>query len=127
MAKKTLTRLRPTFDRVLIEREKEQELTKGGIVIPDVSVSKPNQGRIVDMGPGVPDRNGHGVYIGVPQLFGVGDIVQVGQYAGIEMVIDDRHFVLCKMDEIISIVELVEVEDLNESTPDPAFVEGLNG
>jgi chaperonin GroES len=122
---------------VLIEREKEQELTKGGIVIPDVSVSKPNQGRIVDMGPGVPDRNGHGaypgvpqffgVYPGVPQLFGVGDIVQVGQYAGIEMVIDDRHFVLCKMDEIISIVELVEVEDLNESTPDPAFVEGLNG
>lgn len=112
----TKIRLRPTFDRILVKRDDAQTEAKNGIIIPDVSVSKPNQGVIVDMGPYVFDRTSpypgyEEKRVNLPQLFAIGDTVQIAQYAGVEMGIDGDTYVLVKQDEILTIVETVEVPD----------------
>lgn len=110
-----LTRLRPTFDRVLIERL-PTETRVGGIIIPEQSQNKPNQGFIRDTGPMVlTKRRADDIYgaesekYNTFQTFEIGDKVQIGQFAGIEMIIDDKEFTLIKQDEIISII--VETDD----------------
>lgn len=96
-APKVMTRIAPTQDRLLIERLPEVTKTEGGIHIPEASTSKPNQGYIRDMGPQVNTQ------------FAIGDKVMVMQYAGIEMGIDGRQFLLIRQDEIVGIVTEVPV------------------
>lgn len=111
----TKTRLQPTFDRVLIERQ-PTETKVGSIVIPENSQSKPNQGTIRDVGPGVMTKAKHAqIYSDLPSLgfddqtFEIGDKVMIMQYAGIEVEIDGRQFTLLKQDEIIT--KIIEFDD----------------
>lgn len=120
---RVLTVLSPTFDRILVERVAEENVTKGGIILPDQSVTKPNQGVIVAMGPQVP-RVVRGIN-GTPdyypggdavQHFELGQLVEFGSYAGIDRIVEDesgatRRFVLLKQDEITCIIHTTTVEE----------------
>lgn len=119
---KVLTRLRPTFDRLLIERLPETTQTEGGIIIPEFSVSKPNQGIIRDVGANVTTQalvdarfnsSNKAVYdrndLYPEQTFNIGDKVMFSQVAGIEITVDGTQFVLLKQDEITAVVTEVSV------------------
>lgn len=106
------TRLRPTFDRLLVERIPAETSTAGGIVIPEASTAKPNIGYVRDMGPQVIDRNVidvSGYADSHDQQFSIGDKVMIGRYAGVDMDIDGHPFTLIKQDEVMGILEQVAV------------------
>ena len=58
-------KLRPLHDRILVKRLEEEEMTKGGIIIPDSAKEKPIKGEIVSAGPGKTDEKGNKVAMGV--------------------------------------------------------------
>lgn len=107
------TRLRPTFDRLLVERIPAETSTAGGIVIPEASTAKPNIGYVRDMGPQVDTRDTAEVKYGdiaaQIQTFSIGDKVMIGRYAGVDMDIDGHPFTLIKQDEVMGILEQVAV------------------
>lgn len=93
-------KLRPLQDRVLIERI-DEEVTKGGIVIPDNAKEKPSRGKVVAVGPGKIDNNGKLI----PMHVKVNDKVVFGKYAGTDVTLDGKEFSVMKEEDIIGIFE----------------------
>lgn len=91
---------RPLHDRVLIERI-EEEVTAGGIVIPDNAKEKPSRGKVVAAGKGKHDNNGNLVTVEVK----AGDVVWFGKYAGTDVKIDGKEFVVMREEDIMGIEE----------------------
>jgi chaperonin GroES len=94
-------KIRPLNDRVLVLRIDEEEKTSGGIIIPDTAREKPQEGKIVAVGPGKLDENGKRVPLEVK----TGDRVLFGKYAGTEIKIDGVEHVIMREDDILGIVE----------------------
>ena len=78
--------VRPLGDRVLVQPLEEQEVKKGGIIIPDTAKEKPQEGKVVALGTGKIDDNGKKVDFTVKK----GDKVLISKYGGTEIKIDDR-------------------------------------
>ena len=94
-------KLRPLYDRVMIEREKE-EPTKGNVVIiPDTAQQKPMQGRVVATGEGKLLDDGKLRALSVK----IGDLVLIGKYAGTEVKINGKEYVVLREDDIMGVVE----------------------
>lgn len=93
-------RLRPLYDRILIERL-EEEITKGGIVIPDNAKEKPCRGIIIAVGTGKLSKDG----TVRPLAVKVGDTVLFGKYSGTEVKIDDKELVVMREEDIMGIIE----------------------
>lgn len=91
---------RPLHDRVLIERI-EEEVTSGGIVIPDNAKEKPSRGKVVATGKGKKAETGEVLPLDVQQ----GDVVLFGKYAGTEVKIDNQEFVVMREEDIMGVVE----------------------
>ncbi len=94
-------KLKPLHDRVVLKRIEEEEVKKGGIIIPDTAKEKPQKAEVVAVGEGKILDNGQKVPITVKP----GDIVLIGKYAGTEVKIDDEEFVIVREDEILAIIE----------------------
>jgi chaperonin GroES len=94
-------KIRPLNDRVLVLRIDEEEKTSGGIIIPDTAREKPQEGKIVAVGPGKLDENGKRIPLEVK----TGDRVLFGKYAGTEIKIDGVEHVIMREDDILGIVE----------------------
>ena len=94
-------KLIPTEDRVLIKRLEEQEVTKGGIIIPDTAKEKPARGRIIAVGPGKIDKNGHKI----PMTVKPGQVVLFGKYSGNDIRVDDEDHLVVREDDIMGIIE----------------------
>jgi chaperonin GroES len=94
-------KIRPLNDRVLVLRIDEEEKTSGGIIIPDTAREKPQEGKIVAVGPGKLDENGKRVPLEVK----TGDRVLFGKYAGTEIKIDGVENVIMREDDILGIME----------------------
>jgi len=94
-------KIRPLQDRVLVERIEEEEKTKGGIIIPDTAREKPQQGKVVAVGPGKTDEKGNRVAIGVK----VGDRVLFGKYAGSEVEIEGKQYLIMREEDILGVIE----------------------
>ena len=92
--------IRPLQDRVILKRVKEEEKTKGGIIIPDTAKEKPLEGRVVAVGSGRLDDNGKRVALEVK----AGDRVLVGKYTGTEVKIEDVEHVIVREEEILGII-----------------------
>ena len=95
------TNVRPLNDKVLIERAKAEDKTKGGIILPDSSKEKPKEGKIVAVGQGrINDQGGR-------QPFQVkkGDKVLFKSYAGTDVKIDGKDYILMSEEEILAVVE----------------------
>lgn len=91
----------PLSDRVLVVRIGEEEKTAGGIIIPDTAKEKPQEGKVVAVGPGKLDDSGKRVPLDVKK----NDRVLFGKYAGTDIKIDGVEHLIMREDDILGIVE----------------------
>jgi chaperonin GroES len=87
--------IRPLQDRVLVEAAAAEEKTAGGIIIPDTAKEKPQRGRIVAVGNGKKDE---------PLTVKVGDEVLYGKYAGTEITINSKEYLIMRESDIFAIL-----------------------
>ena len=93
--------LRPLSDRILVERVKEDEKTKWGIIIPDTAKEKPAEGKVVSTGNGRMGEDGKLL----PMHVKVGDRVLYSKYGGTEVKIDGVDYLIMRQDDVLGIVE----------------------
>jgi chaperonin GroES len=93
-------KVKPLGDRVLVEPVEEQEVKKGGIIIPDTAKEKPTEGIVVALGTGKTDDNGKKVEFEVKK----GDRVLISKYGGTELKLDGKEYKLLNADDILAIV-----------------------
>ncbi|WP_456433969.1 co-chaperone GroES [Nitratifractor sp.] len=84
----------PLGNRVLIEREEEVSTTASGIIIPDNAKEKPSKGKVLAVGP---DAKEEGI--------NEGDVVVFGKYAGNEIVLDEKEYLILGSDEVLGILK----------------------
>jgi chaperonin GroES len=94
-------KVRPLHDRVIVKRVKEEEKTKGGIIIPDTAKEKPVEGKVIAVGDGKVQEDGKKLPLEVK----AGDRVLFGKYAGTEIQIDGEEHLIMREDDIIAVVE----------------------
>ena len=94
-------KIRPLQDRVVVERIEEEQTTKGGIIIPDTAKEKPQQGKIVAVGSGKALDNGTVLKPDVKK----GDKVLFGKYAGTEIKLDGKDYLIMREDDILGVLE----------------------
>ena len=87
--------LKPLADRVVIEPKEAETKTASGIYIPDTAKEKPQQGKVVAAGPGKKDE---------PMEVKVGDEVLYGKYAGTEVTVEDKKYLIVKQSDILAIL-----------------------
>ncbi len=86
---------------MLVQPIEEQEVKKGGIIIPDTAKEKPQEGKIIALGTGKTDENGKKVAFEVKK----GDRVLIPKYGGQEVKIEDETYLLIKEEDILGIIE----------------------
>jgi len=94
-------KIRPLNDRVLVVRVEEEQKTAGGIIIPDTAKEKPQEGRIVAVGPGKNGDDGKRTALSVKK----GDRILFSKYAGTELKIDGVEHVFMREDDILGVLE----------------------
>ncbi|HDL50841.1 MAG TPA: co-chaperone GroES [Firmicutes bacterium] len=94
-------KLKPIGDKIVVEPEKEEEVTKSGIVLPDTAKEKPQKGKVVAVGPGKILDNGERS----PMEIKEGDTVIYSKYAGTEVKIDDKEYLILSQRDILAILE----------------------
>lgn len=93
--------VKPLGSRVMVKISKEDEVTQGGIVLPDTAKKKPNEGVVVAVGPGRLLENGKRA----PMSLKAGDRVIFAEYAGTEFKIDGEPHVLVEDDQVLAVRE----------------------
>jgi len=96
-----MSKIRPLQDRVIIRRLKEEEKSKGGIIIPDTAKEKPAEGEVMAIGSGKVLENGTVRKLDVT----VGDRVLFGKYDGTEVKIDGEDRLIMREDDILGVLE----------------------
>ena len=92
---------RPLHDRVVVKRVEEDTKSKGGIIIPDTAQEKPQQGKVVAVGPGGRDEAGKLIPIDLKS----GDKVLFGKWSGTEVKIDGEELLIMKESDIMGVLE----------------------
>ena len=87
--------IKPLADRVLIEPKEAVTKTASGIYIPDTAKEKPQQGTVLAAGPGKKDE---------PMEVKAGDQVLYGKYAGTEVTVDNKKYLIVKQSDILAIL-----------------------
>jgi chaperonin GroES len=95
------TKLRPLGDRVVIQPTPREEMTKSGIVLPDTAKEKPQEGKVIAVGPGRKLDNGSVEAMDLK----VGDKVLYAKYAGTEFKVDDEELLIVKQTDVLAVVE----------------------
>ncbi len=93
-------KIKPLGERVLVEPIKEDEVSKGGIIIPDSAKEKPQEGKIIAVGTGKIDDNGKLLPFNVKK----GDIVLMPKYGGTEVKIDGKEYQIMREDDILAVI-----------------------
>jgi len=101
MASKIKMNLRPLADRVVVEPLEKEETTASGIILPETAKEKPQEGEIIAVGPGRRDEDGDVIPMDVKK----GDIVLFAKYAGTEVKIENKKYLILKESDILAIVE----------------------
>jgi chaperonin GroES len=94
-------KIRPLGDRILVKRIKEEERTKGGIIIPDTAKEKPQEGKVVAVGKGKINDDGKLI----PTEVKAGDKILFGKYSGSEVKIDGEEHLILREDDILGVLE----------------------
>ncbi len=94
-------KIRPLHDRVIVQRIEEEAKTKGGIIIPDTAKEKPQEGKVIAVGPGKILENGTKTTLDVK----VGDKILFGKYSGSEIKIDGEEFLMMREEDILGVIE----------------------
>jgi chaperonin GroES len=106
---RTAMKFRPLHDRVVIERIDAESKTAGGIIIPDTAKEKPQEGKVIAVGPGGRDESGKLIPIDVK----VGNRILFGKWSGTEVKIDGVEYLIMKESDIMGV--LVAAEAKSES------------
>jgi chaperonin GroES len=93
--------IKPIGDRVLVQPLEEQEVKKGGIIIPDTAKEKPQEGKVIAVGTGKTDDNGKKIPFEVKK----GDKVLISKYGGTEVKIDGDNYLIMREDDILGIID----------------------
>jgi chaperonin GroES len=93
--------LKPLGDRVVVEPIEQEEVTAGGIVLPETAKEKPQQGKVMAAGPGARDEGGKRIAMDVK----VGDKVLYAKYAGTEFKLDGKKLLILRESDLLAIVE----------------------
>ena len=91
---------RPLHDRVVVKRLEGEEKTKGGIIIPDTAKEKPQEGKVIAVGPGGREESGRLTPLDVK----VGDRVLFGKWSGTEVKVDGEDLLIMKESDIMGVV-----------------------
>jgi chaperonin GroES len=92
--------LKPLGNRVVIEPIEQEDITSGGIVLPETAKEKPQKGTILSVGPGERDEDGKYIPMDVKE----GDTVLFAKYAGTEIKVDGDKLLILKESDILAIV-----------------------
>ena len=93
-------KFRPLHDRVLIESLESEEKTAGGIIIPDTAKEKPQEGKVIAVGPGAKSEDGKTIPMDVKG----GDRVLFGKWSGTEVKVDGKEYSIMKESDIMGVV-----------------------
>ena len=93
-------KIRPLHDRVLLKRVEEEQVSRGGIIIPDTAKEKPMRGEIVAVGSGKMLKNGEVRGLSVKE----GDVVLYSKYAGTEVKLDGIEHLIMREDDILGVL-----------------------
>jgi chaperonin GroES len=94
-------KIKPLGDRIIVKRLEEEERTKGGIIIPDTAKEKPQQGKVIAIGPGKLNEKGERLPMEVKE----NDKILFGKYAGTEVKIGDEEYLIIHQDDVLGIIE----------------------
>jgi chaperonin GroES len=94
-------KLKPLGGRVIVEPIEQEEMTAGGIILPETAKEKPQEGKILAAGPGDRDEDGERI----PMEVKVGDKVLYAKYAGTEVKVDGKKLLILKENDILAVVE----------------------
>ena len=93
-------KIRPLHDRILVKREEEKEVKKGGIIIPDTAKEKPQEGKVIAVGNGKILENGTKLELDVK----AGDKILFGKYSGTDIKIDGKEVLILREDEVLAVL-----------------------
>lgn len=91
--------VKPLADRVLIKSLEPEEMKKGGIIIPDTAKEKPQQGEVIEVGPGRVTDDGKKI----PMELKKGDKILYGKYSGTEVTIDDIEYLIMRESDVLAV------------------------
>ena len=111
-------KFRPLHDRVVVERIDPEARTAGGIIIPDTAMEKPQQGKVVGVGPGGRDESGKLIPVDVR----VGDRVLFGKWSGTEVKIDGVEYLIMKESDIMGVLDEVHGQEEGRLILPPTLV-----
>ena len=92
--------LKPLSNRLLVERTDSEETTSSGIIIPDSAKEKPQEGKVVSVGPGSRDKEGEVV----PMEISIGDLVLFAKYGGTDVTLEGKEYLMLKEDDVLGII-----------------------
>jgi chaperonin GroES len=93
--------LKPLGDRIVVEPIEQEEVTAGGIVLPETAKEKPQQGKVLAVGPGARDDEGKRIAMDVK----VGDKVLYAKYGGTEFKLDSKKLLILRESDLLAIVD----------------------
>ena len=96
-----MTKFRPLHDRVVVEALDAEIKTAGGVIIPDTAQEKPQEGKIISVGPGLRGDDGKIAKLDVKK----GDRILYGKWSGTEVKIDGKDLLIMKESDVMGIVE----------------------
>jgi len=94
-------KLKPLGSRVVVEPIEVEEVTAGGIVLPETAKEKPQKGKVLSVGPGDRDEDGDRIKMDVSE----GDTVLFAKYAGTEIKVDGKKLLILRESDLLAIVE----------------------
>lgn len=97
----TTNKIKPLADYLLIEPTQRETKLPSGIVIPDTAKEKPQEGKVIAVGPGKRDESGNRV----PMEIKVGDVVMYKKWGGTEVKVENKDMLLVKEEDVLAIVE----------------------
>jgi chaperonin GroES len=90
----------PLHDRILVQRVEEEEMTRGGLVIPDTAKDKPQEGEVIAVGKGKINEEGKVRPLDLKE----GDRILFGKYAGTEIKLEGEEFLIMREDEVLGVL-----------------------
>jgi chaperonin GroES len=93
-------KVRPLHDRILVKRIEDEDMTKGGIIIPDTAKEKPQEGKVIAVGSGRVDDEGKVTPLDVKK----GDKVLFTKYAGNEIQLDGDEHLIIREDDVLAVL-----------------------
>lgn len=96
-----MSKIRPLHERVLVKRLEEEEVSKGGIIIPDSAKEKPAEGKIIAVGTGKKTEDGKVIPLDVK----VGDKILFSKYSGSDIKVDGEELLIMREDDILAVFE----------------------